>query len=77
MMRVLSTFVFMIGALAMVLAAVVVWFYLITGIIESTGWIAGILAVIASVWAWSRYDRYIRHPWQLWYEFWDYVDRRI
>ena len=73
----LSALVFMIGWLALVLAAVGSWFYVTINLIMSLGWFVGAIFMIGSVLAVMYWQEYIKVPFILWLQAWQYADRMI
>lgn len=75
--KALSALVFLIGWMALVLAAVGSWFYVAVGLTTSLGWVAGGLFLIASLAAFVHWGDYVKAPFLFWLRAWQYADRMI
>lgn len=75
--RVLSGVVFMLGALAITLAAVIVWMTVLVSAASGLGWGAGALLFAASVWLWSTHSDLVVLPWAWWAAYWKAAHERI
>ena len=75
--KALSALVFLIGWMALVLAAVGTWFYVAIGITTSLGWFAGGLFMICSLAAFVYWENYVKAPFLFWLRAWQYADRMI
>ena len=74
---VLSAFVFLAGSLALVIAAVLAWLWIIATAAQQTHWIAGVAVFVASLWAGHHYEAWLKTPWQLWYALWSHIDDEL
>ena len=75
--RVLSALLFMIGWAAIAIAGVGTWFYISINFIMSFGWFVGMIFSIASVLAIVYWENYVKVPFLLWLQLWEYADRMI
>ena len=73
----LSSLVFLIGWMALVLAAVGSWFYVAIQFTMSFGWFAGAIFAVGSVGAVVHWENYVKVPFLLWMQAWQYADRMI
>lgn len=77
LLKALSALLFLIGWTALALAAVGSWFYLAVSVIMSLGWFAGLLFMVGSLLAVVRWQEYVKVPFILWLQAWNYADRMI
>lgn len=75
--KALSALVFLIGWMALVVAAVGSWFYLTINLIQSLGWFAGALFMIGSLAAFVYWQNYVKAPFLFWLRAWEYADHKI
>lgn len=75
--KALSALLFLIGWTAITVAAVGTWFYITVNVIMSLGWFVGTIFAIGSVLAIIHWQEYIKVPFLLWLQAWEYADRMI
>lgn len=75
--KALSALCFLIGSMALVLAAVGTWFYLTINLIMSLGWFVGAIFMIGSLAALVYWENYVKAPFLFWLRLWQYADRMI
>ena len=73
----LSALIFLIGCMTLVVAAVWVWITIAAYLVPSVGWFAGVIYLAGTFFAMMHLDKYIRVPWQLWFQLWRYADKMI
>lgn len=75
--KALSALLFLLGWTVLAVAAVGSWFYLTINVIMSLGWFVGAIFMIGSLLAVIRWQEYVKVPFLLWMQLWDYADRKI
>jgi len=75
--KALSALLFLIGWTAIAVAAVGTWFYITINVIMSLGWFAVPIFAVGSVLATIRWEAYVKVPFILWMQAWEYADRII
>ncbi len=73
----LSALLFLTGWTALVVAAVGTWFYITVHVITSLGWFLGLVVSVGSVAATIYWEEYVKVPFILWMQAWQYADRMI
>ena len=77
MFKSLSALLFLTGWMALVVAAVGTWFYITVLVAMSLGWFAATIFAVGSVAATIRWEEYIKVPFILWFQAWQFADRMI
>ena len=75
--KALSALMFLIGWMALVLAAIGSWFYVAVNLTMSLGWFVGGLFMIGSLAAFVHWENYVKAPFLFWLAAWQYADRMI
>ena len=75
--KALSALLFLIGSMTLVVATVGLWFYAGMHLIMVFGWFAAAIYIVGSVLAVVRWENYLKLPFLLWFQLWQYADRMI
>jgi len=74
MARAFSACVFMIGSLALVIACVIAWLWIITTAARESHWLIGAILFVGSFYLGAKCEHWLRAPWTTWHQLWVYMD---
>ena len=72
-----SALIFLVGAVGIVLGAVLAWLWIVAAAASQTHWTVGAAVFALSLWAGQRYEAWLQTPWRLWYALWSHLDAEM